>query len=208
MAALYVRISIHWVLDAGQFPAPAFKRVAPVTGANCRGRAVGGVADGALPVRLYSWQRVADVGRAGDDRAAAGRPWRFRCVLQLAPAGRLAACMASSVATRLVTIALAPRRRAGSTRMVGDWELGQQIGIGSFSVVWYARNLATGQEAAVKEIPLGRLDAKLRQVSWSTMLASFPHSPAARPPRHVTAIAHGVLLLCPASRAWSPRCRS
>ena len=51
-------------------------------------------------------------------------------------------------------------------RSIGMWELGQQVGIGSFAVVWFARNPQTGQEAAVKEIALRRLNSKLLQVPF------------------------------------------
>jgi serine/threonine-protein kinase ULK/ATG1 len=46
---------------------------------------------------------------------------------------------------------------------VGDWVLGCHLGSGSFAVVWKARHALTGQVAAVKEINLARLNAKLRQ---------------------------------------------
>jgi serine/threonine-protein kinase ULK/ATG1 len=48
-------------------------------------------------------------------------------------------------------------------RRVGEWELGASIGSGSYAVVYHARHHATGEEAAVKEINLERLNAKLRQ---------------------------------------------
>jgi serine/threonine protein kinase len=48
-------------------------------------------------------------------------------------------------------------------RVVGKWALSAQIGSGSFAVVWRARHVESGQEAAVKEINLSKLNAKLRQ---------------------------------------------
>ena len=51
----------------------------------------------------------------------------------------------------------------GAPRRVGDWVLATHIGSGSFAVVWRARHATTGQEAAVKEINLDRLNAKLKQ---------------------------------------------
>lgn len=48
-------------------------------------------------------------------------------------------------------------------RTVGAWALGSHIGAGSFAIVWRARHTQTGQEAAVKEIALSKLNAKLRQ---------------------------------------------
>ena len=49
-------------------------------------------------------------------------------------------------------------------RRVGDWVLdAQSIGQGSFAVVWKAHHATTGAAAAVKEISLDKLNAKLRQ---------------------------------------------
>lgn len=48
-------------------------------------------------------------------------------------------------------------------RTVGDWEISTHIGSGSFAIVWKARHRLTGQEAAIKEIALDKLNAKLRQ---------------------------------------------
>ena len=48
-------------------------------------------------------------------------------------------------------------------RSVGDWALGSLLGSGSFAVVWKAHHRLTGQPAAVKEINLNKLNAKLRQ---------------------------------------------
>lgn len=68
-------------------------------------------------------------------------------------------------------------------RVVGDdWLLGQQVGIGSFSVVWYAKHRRTGREGAVKEIPLGRLDDKLKQVCILAWMHTYaPRQPSAAP---------------------------
>lgn len=43
------------------------------------------------------------------------------------------------------------------------WELQEQIGKGSFAVVWKAKNLKDGRLAAVKEIPTERLNDKLAE---------------------------------------------
>lgn len=48
-------------------------------------------------------------------------------------------------------------------RLVGDWAIGTHIGSGSFAIVWRAKHRLTGQEAAVKEIALDKLNGKLRQ---------------------------------------------
>jgi serine/threonine-protein kinase ULK/ATG1 len=49
-------------------------------------------------------------------------------------------------------------------RSVGSWRLDRQpIGSGSFAIVWRARHAENGQEAAVKEINLSKLNSKLRQ---------------------------------------------
>ncbi|KAK9818339.1 hypothetical protein WJX72_010890 [[Myrmecia] bisecta] len=48
-------------------------------------------------------------------------------------------------------------------KMVGEWELTQQIGSGSFAVVWKACHRATGQEVAIKEINTDKLNKKLKQ---------------------------------------------
>jgi serine/threonine-protein kinase ULK/ATG1 len=48
-------------------------------------------------------------------------------------------------------------------RCVGPWALEAAIGQGSFAVVWRARHVHTGAAAAVKEIALTKLNAKLRQ---------------------------------------------
>ena len=48
-------------------------------------------------------------------------------------------------------------------RCVGPWALEAVIGQGSFAVVWRARHVRTGAAAAVKEIALSKLNAKLRQ---------------------------------------------
>ena len=48
-------------------------------------------------------------------------------------------------------------------RRVGSYTLGQQLGRGSFAVVWRGRHNGTGAAVAVKEINTGLLNAKLRQ---------------------------------------------
>ncbi|KAL4606620.1 hypothetical protein ACB092_09G116500 [Castanea dentata] len=51
----------------------------------------------------------------------------------------------------------------GRGRVVGDYLVGQQIGSGSFSVVWHARHRVHGTEVAIKEIATGRLNKKLQE---------------------------------------------
>jgi serine/threonine protein kinase len=52
----------------------------------------------------------------------------------------------------------------GGGRVVGEYEIGKQIGSGAFSVVWLGRRRGGGggREVAVKEIMLDRLNKKLR----------------------------------------------
>lgn len=50
----------------------------------------------------------------------------------------------------------------GGDRLLGDWLVGSRIGSGSFAIVWRARHRTTGQDAAVKEIDMSRLNGKLR----------------------------------------------
>jgi serine/threonine-protein kinase ULK2 len=53
---------------------------------------------------------------------------------------------------------------SGDPRLVGGvWALGALLGSGSFAFVWRARHATTGEEAAIKEIALDRLNAKLRR---------------------------------------------
>lgn len=52
---------------------------------------------------------------------------------------------------------------AGRVRVVGDYQVGRQIGSGSFSVVWHARHRVHGTEVAIKEIAMGRLNKKLQE---------------------------------------------
>ena len=46
---------------------------------------------------------------------------------------------------------------------VGPWILRDVIGSGSFAVVWRASHVITGEEAALKEINVARLNPKLRR---------------------------------------------
>jgi hypothetical protein len=46
-------------------------------------------------------------------------------------------------------------------RTVNDWVMGKHLGSGSFAVVWKATNRVTGQDAAIKEIQLSKLNQKL-----------------------------------------------
>lgn len=48
-------------------------------------------------------------------------------------------------------------------RRVGNWVLLEQIGSGSFAVVWKARHVDSGMEAAVKEINIDKLNKKLQE---------------------------------------------
>ncbi|GAB4822348.1 hypothetical protein N2152v2_009394 [Parachlorella kessleri] len=48
-------------------------------------------------------------------------------------------------------------------RTVGEWVISTHIGSGSFAIVWKARHRLTGQESAIKEIALDKLNSKLRQ---------------------------------------------
>eukprot|EP00798_Chlamydomonas_sp_ICE-L_P022284 gene22284-29361_t len=48
-------------------------------------------------------------------------------------------------------------------RIVGNWELEQPIGSGSFAVVWRAHHIRTGKMAAVKEINTDKLNRKLQE---------------------------------------------
>ena len=48
-------------------------------------------------------------------------------------------------------------------RSVGEWVLTQNIGAGSFAVVWKARHAVTGQIVAIKEISTAKLNKTPRQ---------------------------------------------
>ncbi|PNY08701.1 serine/threonine kinase family protein [Trifolium pratense] len=50
-----------------------------------------------------------------------------------------------------------------SSRIVGDYVVGKQIGAGSFSVVWHARHKVHGTEVAIKEIATLKLNKKLQE---------------------------------------------
>ncbi|KXZ54358.1 hypothetical protein GPECTOR_5g439 [Gonium pectorale] len=52
---------------------------------------------------------------------------------------------------------------ASSSRRVGQWEVQEVVGSGSFAIVWKARHASTGQPAAVKEILADRLNKKLQE---------------------------------------------
>jgi len=54
-------------------------------------------------------------------------------------------------------------RSSSSSRIVGDYVVGKQIGAGSFSVVWHARHKVHGTEVAIKEIATLRLNKKLQE---------------------------------------------
>ncbi|KAA8518953.1 hypothetical protein F0562_016273 [Nyssa sinensis] len=55
-------------------------------------------------------------------------------------------------------------------RFLGDYLVGQQIGSGSFSVVWHARHRVHGMEVAIKEIATGRLNKKLQESLMSEIV--------------------------------------
>lgn len=57
-----------------------------------------------------------------------------------------------------------------STRYVGEYVMGRQIGSGSFSVVWHARHRVLGTEVAIKEIVTGRLNKKLQESLMSEIV--------------------------------------
>ena len=48
-------------------------------------------------------------------------------------------------------------------RVIGDYVVTEQIGSGSFAVVWKGRHQVTGVEVAIKEIPTGKLNRKLQE---------------------------------------------
>ena len=50
----------------------------------------------------------------------------------------------------------------GKGKVIGDWVLDQNIGAGSFAVVWKARHAMTGQVVAIKEISTDKLNKKLK----------------------------------------------
>jgi serine/threonine-protein kinase ULK2 len=68
-------------------------------------------------------------------------------------------------------------------RVVGEYEIGKQIGSGAFSVVWLGRHRGGGgrgggrREVAVKEMMLDRLNKKLRDTLLSevSILQSIRH---------------------------------
>eukprot|EP00877_Chromochloris_zofingiensis_P000465 jgi/Chrzof1/10419/UNPLg00345.t1 len=56
-----------------------------------------------------------------------------------------------------------PDTTAAPGKCLGPWILEQQIGSGSFAVVWKARHQGTGTIAAVKEINTDTLNEKLQE---------------------------------------------
>ncbi|KAK9168313.1 hypothetical protein Syun_000453 [Stephania yunnanensis] len=58
---------------------------------------------------------------------------------------------------------MAMAQSGSRARVVGDYVIGQQIGSGSFSVVWHARHRDNGMEFAIKEIAMARLSPKLQE---------------------------------------------
>jgi serine/threonine-protein kinase ULK/ATG1 len=51
----------------------------------------------------------------------------------------------------------------GPARIIGDYAVTQQIGSGSFAVVWKGRHRETGREVAIKEIATEKLNKKLKE---------------------------------------------
>jgi len=62
-----------------------------------------------------------------------------------------------------------------ASRYIGEYEVGKQIGAGSFSLVWYARHRVNGTEVAIKEIDTERLSEKLQE-SLMSEIAILKHS--------------------------------
>ncbi|KAI3908101.1 hypothetical protein MKW92_049621 [Papaver armeniacum] len=64
-----------------------------------------------------------------------------------------------------------------SSRVIGDYIVGKQIGSGSFSFVWHGRHRVHGQEVAIKEIIMDRLSKKLQEslVSEIVILKNINH---------------------------------
>ncbi|XP_075499488.1 serine/threonine-protein kinase ATG1b-like [Primulina tabacum] len=60
---------------------------------------------------------------------------------------------------------MAQSARGGAVRFysVGDFQLGNQIGAGSFLMVWHAHHRVHGTEVAIKEIVTARLNSKLQE---------------------------------------------
>lgn len=58
---------------------------------------------------------------------------------------------------------LTSEQSQGQSRMIGDYAVTQQIGSGSFAVVWKGRHKETGREVAIKEIATEKLNKKLRE---------------------------------------------
>lgn len=51
----------------------------------------------------------------------------------------------------------------GGEKAVGDYVALQQIGSGSFSVVWRGVHKSTREEVAIKEVPTEKLSGKLQE---------------------------------------------
>ncbi|KAK6943025.1 Protein kinase domain [Dillenia turbinata] len=64
--------------------------------------------------------------------------------------------------TRFSFLAPMAQSNTNKGRIVGDYHVGNQIGAGSFSVVWHARHRIHGTEVAIKEIVMERLNKKLQ----------------------------------------------
>lgn len=50
---------------------------------------------------------------------------------------------------------------SAARRIIGNWEITEVLGSGSFAIVWKARHTTTGTLAAVKEVLTDRLNKKL-----------------------------------------------
>ena len=90
-------------------------------------------------------------------------------------------------------------------RLVGDWALEQEIGAGSFAVVWRARHASSGAPAAVKEINTEKLNRKLQEslASEVAVLDQASHANIVRLLDHLTVC--GLCVVCVRVRAGGAR---
>jgi serine/threonine protein kinase len=91
-------------------------------------------------------------------------------------------------------------------KVIGDWELVQNIGAGSFAVVWKARHIQTGDVVAIKEISTNKLNKKLKQSLESevSILKQIQHKNIVQllEVQEVRWLSSDCLLGCPA-RPWA-----
>ncbi|KAI3949209.1 hypothetical protein MKW92_041663 [Papaver armeniacum] len=85
-----------------------------------------------------------------------------------------------------------------SSRVIGDYIVGKQIGSGSFSFVWHGRHRVHGQEVAIKEIIMDRLSKKLQEslVSEIVILKNINHPKHHPIARHHRGRIHLILEYC------------